>query len=347
MDPTIKNSVLLIFICVMFSFISCTNTLSESSTQDGAGVSLVLHAPETHTNPEKVIVNVNVEDNFSDAKETNWGNQGGITFTKLPLGMAWINVDVFDNAMVKLFDGSFHLELRAGDNDIKVPLNNVILSYFINDAMENTFLQNSTDKSDFWNVNYDKSLIQMNKNNPNVMVQVRAAFSNNAYYFLFEINDDDFISGDVNDKNQNGEWENDAAVIYIAKKLPTDDAEFSNQGNRTYLRIMCMVGDDPTDNGIVKITSFTGTQGSMVHEGPLVDYQNAHVSQPEANRRIFEIKINKNLLTIGGDPGNRIAFVARYTNNNQNTNPEILSWKNQFQDPKVDVNPWGNLELKQ
>ncbi len=346
MANTIRILYALCVLLILVFCISCTNNVSGTSSDESPSVALALRVPYTYQEPKKVIVNLSVgNNNYTD--ETGFLNQDGITFTDLPLGEACINVDAFTENMVKILDGRAETHLNAGSNNINVLLNNVFLSYYINDISANTFMQNPTDKSDFWNANYPKSFIHLEMNTPQTIVEVRAAYGVRGYYFLFEISDHDYMIGPTDQVNEYGEWLNDAVIVYIAKSASTDMAEFDGP-NRSYIRIQCMVGADPPENGPIKITEFIGTNVDDFQENTINNFADGRIIQKDAVNRIFELFVDDNYLKINGDPSERVAFAVRYINNTQGSAPKMVDWKNKREfDPKTDREPWGNLELRQ
>lgn len=313
-----------------------------ASPDEKASIALKLSMNTTQT-PDKVVVNVAVK-NYNESKEAPYNHPEGILFNGIPLGDANINVKA-KWGDVTLLDGHSFVNLHSGNNQVHVPLNNVLIAYHISPDQESQFDKNINATTPFWDILAGRNSATLEKGGASANAIVTAALGDDALYFLVALNDENFITGDVVAGPQD-EWINDVFVLYFC----ISSTYQQNFYNSCY-RIQCQMGEADPSMGKMHLKGINTSQ-QVDFMNTIADFQEieAKVFEVAANTRILEMRVPKEKIGIGGigKPGDKFAMAIRYNNvdTQDQTNEDKIDWKNFMNNPLEKPDPWGNLEFQ-
>lgn len=343
MGSTVRNIAIFFTAIIILLVISCGIIEPFGvSPKECASIALDL-GMNSAIQPDKIFVNVTAK-NYNQSKEAPYYHPEGLEFTGIPLGDADIYVEA-KWGDVKLLDGNTFMNLHSGNNQVHVPLNNVLIAYHISPDQENQFDKNANATTPFWDILAGRNSATLEKGGASANAIVTAALGDDALYFLVALNDENFITGDVVAGPQD-EWINDVFVLYFC----ISSTYQQNFYNSCY-RIQCQMGEADPSLGKIHLKG--------INTSPQVDFMNtianfqeieAKVFEVAANTRILEMRVPKEKIGIGGigKPGDKFAMAIRYNNvdTQDQTNEDKIDWKNFMNNPLEKPDPWGNLEFQ-
>ncbi len=291
--------------------------------------------------PDRVTVNIHSED-YNSNKDSDFNNPDGVTFTDIPEGLTFVNVDAFLNNK-KVMMGSGQIDIQKGPNSIQIDLNKIFTVYSITDMEESQFNKDDMNISSFWAAHIGQDEVILSNQQTTTRAEVYSVRGETSLFFLAEITDFNFMPGQGEPEGE--EWENDVFVLYICLDSPENDAFL----NSPQFRIQCKIGEtNPSDGELEVISKQVSPQiNKKAQISAWAEIDVKIIDRPVNNKRILEMRIPRNFIsmtTIGNNAFHG-GIVIRYNDQNNQTFTK-LDWKKSSMDPEVNKEAWGIMEFE-
>ncbi|MBN1306636.1 MAG: hypothetical protein JXA18_01875 [Chitinispirillaceae bacterium] len=323
-------------------------SLKEQTVSHESGVSIEITAAALQP-PSELVINLSNEEGLHwERLVPSPPNDGRVSFPRIPYGRLFIDITGNVQQLRTLY-GHGEIDVQTPNASATLFLRNILGVRNLVEAQERIFLQNSAQRSAFWDALPKESTALCSANDGQAVLRVTVAASALYLYFLCEVNDTLFFSED-RVPTGTGELTSDAVIVYLCK-MPPHEMTPERQPFPA-VRFQCEVGRAALDNGVFDLINFTS---DVTRNGPLVNFITdeiaARILRTGISQRILELRIKKSLLALPeGAPDQALLFgmVVRYRNSNSATLPPVLSdWQSGIveSNPRFADDSWGYLEI--
>lgn len=348
----IKKNIM-IFLFLLFSVLvtSCTQTSLNSNESPDIAFSII--KPRS-AEPDEVWIDLKRinGNNEEQSNSQNWEFGNSMTFDNLSEG----EYDIFvygKKGGFTILEGNEGVYINPGEKSyVKVNLNVLLRSEFIDDAQENQFTNNMGSESQFWEGISENGAAIFKLDDGNLRISGRSAWGNRGIYFTFIVYDKIFNElGISKEAGDFGEWLNDALIIYLSSSTSVNEVVDGGGFLDGFYRIMVEMGNSDISNSLVKIEGYINKNNFQGIESAIKDINisqfNAKMIQISPDTRIIEIFLARELFDKNINNQPKIAAAFKYRNlGNNNFERNTLGWKSDAEAGiENNIGQWGNIKL--